>query len=147
MALVEAGTLTPGASLDGALTITTSQGGAVNSPGVGFSPATDECERILAAAGLPSPKGVGTAPGLRGIACNQAWMFSLAAARSPGLTRAGLATGMASSGAVDLSFPLATAEITDSANPTGGQYWRPAMYHHDCTCFAVVDPTFRHDFG
>jgi hypothetical protein len=146
-ATIEGAKTPAGNSLDGALGITTHADGARNSPGVPFSAATDECEKVMHSIGLASPKDRGNEATLFGNACNQVQLFAAAAGRSPGLKRAGLSAGLVKVGYMEFSSPGGRAKFTDPARPTGGQYWRTESYHHDCNCFKILDATWRNAYG
>jgi hypothetical protein len=134
----------PPQSFDGALAITTDQVGAADTPGVPVSPATAVCTKVLSSVGLAGPVTPGTDRGnYLGEACAQVAMFVTAASHAQSLTRESLATGLASTGPFDMSYPVGPAVFTEPNDPTAGQFWRPLNFHHDCNCWKVADPNFR----
>lgn len=129
---------------NGALSITPSQYGAENTPGVATSAATQHCDRIMAAAGLPSAEKSPDA--FSGVTCDIVSMFVAAAAHASSLTRTALVTGLDTSGSLDLSFPGGPGQFNQPGVVTGGQFWRTLAYDGSCPCFKVVDATFRPNF-
>lgn len=133
-----------GSGFDGALAIAVSQLGEADSPGLRPSPATADCIRIMAAAGLPSPLSSGGAA--YGSPCAGIKMFVAAASHVSQLTRTALAVGLAQVGYLDLSFPAGPGDFHDPRNPTGGGFWRPLRYDHSAGCWRVASATFRKGF-
>ena len=134
-----------GAGFDGALAIAVSQLGEADSPGVRPSPATADCVRVMAAAGLPSPLSAGGAA--YGSPCAGIKVFVAAASHAAMLTRTSLAPGLAQVGRLDLSFPAGPGDFHDAGNPTGGGYWRPLRFDRSATCWRVASATFQKGFA
>ena len=136
-------------SLDGTVIITTTQDGADYTPGGAFSPATAQCAQIAAATGEAPPDDRHQAAGsLDGSACAVLKLFVQAAEHDTPLVRKGLANGLVPAGYLDMSGPgTGPMQVTNSANPTGGEWWRPAEWHATCSCWQVLDFAWQKSFS
>lgn len=132
-------------NFNGALAITPNQWGALHTPGVPLSPATDTCNAIMTAAKLPTVQESGDASA--GIACDGMWALTAAMAHDASLTRTGLAAGLDQTGQLPMSYPQGPADFSGSRIATGGEYWRPDVYDGSCSCFKVANPTFAPSFS
>jgi hypothetical protein len=135
-------------SFDGALDITSDQIGSLDTPGYKHSRATLACRKLISDAGLPDmlDSSEGTAGTLYGVACVSSTMLVAALQRIPALQRSSLAAGLAKVGSIELSFPAGPSVFNNAANPTGGQYWRPAAFRTSCNCWQVTSTTWRNGF-
>jgi hypothetical protein len=129
-------------NFDGTVAATTSRFGESNTPGL-TDPATQACIALFARHGLPSSYITG--PFIGGGNCNLFGLFA-AAARDPGLTRAGLAAGLAQVGRFNEAYPQADSiyKAPGAMTPvkvTGGDFWWTIQFYASCTCWKVIDPT------
>jgi hypothetical protein len=140
-------------NLDGTLVIAKGGEGAETTPGATYNQATADCAAIAKGAGLPGPTETAyggnarsLAPALFGVACvNLKMLVAMGNVTTP-LTRAGLASGLATLGQLELSYPAGVGDFHDPSNPTGNRGWRPAQYHSACNCVQVLDLNWRPEF-
>jgi hypothetical protein len=142
---IQSGTTKPGDSFDKALLIKTIQTGARTTPGYRYSAATERCGKLMTKAGVSTPQGSDNGQ-FFGIACVNALLLEAAANHAPDLVRTQLATGLASAGTFDVSYPAAPITVVDPRRPTAGQTWRNGLWDKACNCWHVTSPTFRRDF-
>jgi hypothetical protein len=134
----------PPSSFNGALGITWDQIGAESTPGVSLSPATGVCASLMTSLGFAVPTAKGSAAGaFYGDACAVVSVFVSAAEHDIPLVGTGLAGGMARSGPLDLSYPVGPMDVTNAADPTGGDYWRADTWSSGCDCWHVTDPVWH----
>ena len=122
------------ANFNGALGITNSQYGALNSPGTALSGPTAECDRALTQGGAQkTTAGIG----YMGGTCNQFRMFWLGSSKAQTLTRAAISSGLNTLGRAEQSYPGAPALWNNPAKTWAGPYWRPVHYEGECNCWKV----------
>ena len=127
-----------------AITITASRDGENATPGMTPTAGTAACNAIMAAHGLPPVYQ--QQDGAGGNVCDELWMFKAAVEHAPALAQNALATGLQAAGSVDFSFPEGPNNFAGAGNTVGGQYWRTDQFHSSCTCWQVIDPTFRPNY-
>jgi hypothetical protein len=132
-------------NFDGTVATTLSRYGESDTPGL-TDPATQACIALFARHGMPASYVTGSYLG--GGNCNIIELFAAAAARDPGLTRAGLATGLGQVGRFNESYPAADAIYTTPGNGvpvkvTAGDFWWTIQFSSSCTCWKVIDPTYH----
>jgi hypothetical protein len=132
-------------SLNGAFGITKILDGAEHYANYPYDAATQQCASIDKAAGVGSPTQVGVTA-IYGSACAALQLFVDTANATVPLVRSGLARGMATLGALQLSYPAGPSVFNDVADPTGGQYYRAGVYSSGCQCFKFVDGSFQPQF-
>ena len=104
-------------------------------------PATDRCNAMFHAAGLPDVQKQLVAFG--GVICNQVWMFAAAVNHARTLTRTAIAAGLQLAGSVEFSYPGAPNDFRAKGTTFAGQFWRPIRMDPGCSCWRVIDPTFH----
>src|SRR5207237_526216 len=110
--------------------------------GVAETPGTQRCNKVMAAAGLPPVQKQSVAFG--GAVCNFLWIFPAAAERSSPLTPAPPAGGVPRVGrGPGAAVAGGPADFSAQGVTTTGQFWRPVQYQKACSCWKVMDPTFR----
>lgn len=127
-----------------ALAITLSREGENNTPGLAPTPGTQRCNAYRAKAGLPPVYDVAANAG---HACDQLWMLQGALSRAPELSATALVAGLQQTGSIDFSFPQGPNDFSSRGATTGGQFFRPAQFVPDCSCWRVIQPEFRRGFG
>lgn len=136
------------ANFDGTIVTTDTRFGENNTPGL-TDPATQACVALFARHGLPASYITGTYLG--GDNCNLFELFAAAAAHDPGLTRAGLATGLGQVGRFNEAFPNADSiyrapDVLAPVKMTGGDFWWTIQFSASCTCWKVIDPTVHSSY-
>jgi hypothetical protein len=139
---LESASQKPPKSWDGTLLITAIQTGAPHTPGYRYNTETQECTRLLAAAGVPAPYSNGLTS-LLGIACVDGTLLAAMAEHAPSLTRKALATGLSRLGTIDLAYPAGPIHVTDPSLPAGGQLVRPGVWVSSCECWHLTDVRWR----
>jgi hypothetical protein len=130
-------------NFDGTIATTDTRFGETNTPGLS-DPATQACIALFARHGMPASYVTGNYLG--GGTCVLFELLAAAAAHDPGLTRAGLATGLGQLGRFNMPYPLqdsiyqAPGRITP-VKITGGDFWWTVEFYSSCTCWKVIDPT------
>ena len=109
-----------------------------------LDPASKRCDQEMSAHGLPA---MAESSSIQGVYCALFTMFTTSAEHTRTLTRSALVEGLDSSGTIDFSYPFADGTFTRSHKVAGGDFWRPIQWHAACTCWKVIDPTFRPSFG
>jgi hypothetical protein len=132
------------ANIADAIAITPDQYGQERTPGLPASPRTAECDRIYTAHGVP--EGAHGGQGFNGAVCNQLWLLAAAIGRAPSLQRASIAAGMHATKSLEVSYPFGPNDFSANRATTGGQFWRPLQFLAACSCWRVVDPTFRRSY-
>ena len=132
-------------NFDGTVATTDTRFGENNTPGL-TDPATQACIALFARHNLPSSYITGSY--LAGGTCNLFGLFAAAAARDPGLTRAGLAAGLGQVGRFNEAFPAAdsiykTPGSFTPAKVTGGDFWWTIQFLASCTCWKVINPSLH----
>ena len=139
------GTLSPDwQNADSTILITSRRFNEERTPGHVPTAVTQRCQRIMAADGQPDMYRQKL--GMGGIACNYWWFLAHAVAHAPELKRTALAEGLARGGAIEFSYPHGPASFPTPQTTYGGNFWRPLTARADCSCWRVVDPTFRPTF-
>lgn len=134
----------PPSSFNGTLGITWDQIGAESTPGVPLSPSTATCASIMSTLNFPPPTEKGAAAGaLYGDGCAIVAVFVAAADHDQPLLRTGLAAGMVGAGQMQLSYPVGPMDVTNTDDPTGGEYWRADTWSSTCGCWHVTDPNWH----
>jgi hypothetical protein len=135
-------------NFDGTISVTNTKVGA-NTSGLPADAPTQRCIDIFAKHGLSRdliyPASASSYPG-GGGACSAFLTFAAAADKDPGLTRAGLVTGLDALGTVPLAYLDGDAVFNQPGKVTGGDFWRVVQFSKACTCWKVLDPTFRPSF-
>jgi hypothetical protein len=131
------------ANIAGAIAITAYRSGEERTPGMTPSPGTAKCDAIYRSQGLPPTY---RQPAGAGHVCSQLWMFQAAVNNAPVLSPAALAAGLQRARSLELSYPAGPNDFTGPKATTGGQFWRAAQFMGDCSCWRVVDATFRPSF-
>jgi hypothetical protein len=135
------GTLRPNPSnIANALAVTATRNGEERTPGMSPTAATQKCDAIFKAHGLPPSYRQHQ---LAGNACNELWMIKAAAERAPAIRADALAPGLQAAKSVEFSYPSAPNDFTGRGVTTGGQFWRVTQYFSSCSCWRVIDATFR----
>jgi hypothetical protein len=106
-------------------------------------PATQRCDQEMTAHGLPT---MDESSAIQGVYCALLTMFVTSAQRAPRLDRTALVDGLDTAGAIAFSFPFADGVFDRAHKIAGGDFWRPIQWHAGCTCWKVLDPTFRPSF-
>jgi hypothetical protein len=127
-----------------AVAITLGRDAENHTPGVAPTAGTERCNAYRAAAGLAPVYDV---PANAGHACDQLWMLQAALGHAPELSAAALPAGLQAAGSVDFSFPQGPNEFTGQNVTTGGQFWRPAQFMPDCSCWRLLSPDFTRGYG
>jgi hypothetical protein len=135
-------------NFDGTVVTTDTRFGETNTPGLN-DPATQACVDLFTRHGLPGSYVTG--PYLGASNCNLFELFAAAAAHDPGLTRAGLATGLGQLGRVNMAYSTADAiyRAPGAYTPvkvSGGDFWWTIEFYSSCTCWKVIDPTWHPTF-
>jgi hypothetical protein len=126
---------------DGALGITNDKTGEINS-GLPFNAVSQYCNQVMVSHGLrpmvkePDDEAVGQG-------CGMLLTFVAAATHAPSLTRTALLAGLDATGSLAEPFPFGDGLFSRPGKVAGGDFWRPAQWHASCTCWKVLDPTFR----
>ena len=132
-------------NIAGALNIVASRYGEETTPGAVPTPGTKRCNAIFTAKGRPTvykqPVGFG------GLACSHLWMVAAAIDHAPALQRNRLAEGLQAAKSVDLPFPSGPNSLAGSRVTYGGQLWRPVAFVRDCSCWRLIDATYRPGFA
>jgi hypothetical protein len=135
-------------NFDGTVVTTDTRFGETNTPGLS-DPATQACVDLFARHGLPASYVTGSYLGASN--CNLFELFAAAAAHDPGLTRAGLATGLGQLGRVNMAYSTADSiyRAPGAYTPvkvSGGDFWWTIEFYSSCTCWKVIDPTWHPTF-
>ena len=130
-------------NFNGGLSITELSYGQQNTPTIPYSPATADCNKIMAAAGQQSVQQQGAF--FAGGVCDLVWMLQMAAQHATPLTRANLATGLLASGPNQWveSFPNGVGLFDHAGVVSAGEFWRADVYDGSCPCFRIPDPTWH----
>lgn len=131
-------------NIDGAIAIVQSRAGEATTPGATPTPATQKCDAIFNARGHKSTYELGIGGG--GRICNNVAYFAAAVNNAPSLSRDALAAGLQRAGSVDMSYPEGPTDYRRNRVTWGGEFWRPAQFFKDCTCWRVLDLNFRPNF-
>ena len=129
------------ANIANAVAITSNRFAEEQTPGMTPTAGTAKCDAIY--------KAHGRAPvyqhsvGFGGLTCNLVWMVAAAINHAPTLRRSALADGLHAAKAVDFSFPSGPADFGGARVTYGDEFWRPLEFLPSCTCWRVIDPTFR----
>ena len=129
-------------AFDGALGITGTRFGQIAS-GLPEDPGTRWCNQSLAAHHLPTMTKEDGNTLVTGTACAAVQQFLAVASHAVGMTRVGLYQGIPKVGRVAYGFPAADAVYDRPGKVSGGDYFRPVLWHKDCGCWKVATPTFR----
>jgi hypothetical protein len=135
-------------NFDGTVATTDTRFGETSTPGL-TDAATQACIALFARHGLPSSYITGSYLG--GGNCNIFELFAAAASHDPGLTRAGLAAGLAQVGRFNEAYPAADSiyKAPGTVTPVkvaGGDFWWTVEFYSSCTCWKVIDPTWHPSF-
>ena len=109
----------------------------------GFTPheATKKCDAIYTAKNRPptyqQPVGFG------GVACALVWMLAGAIDHAPALQRNALAEGLRLAKSIDLPYPRGPVDYTAPKVTFGGQFWRPLQFQRGCSCWRILDATYK----
>jgi hypothetical protein len=135
-------------NFDGTIVTTDTKFGETSTPGLNDA-ATQACVDLFTRHGLPGSYVTGSYLG--GSNCNLFELFAAAASHDPGLTRAGLATGLSQVGRFNEAYSAADSIYTGPGPTTpikvaGGDFWWTIEFYASCTCWKVIDPTWHPSF-
>lgn len=128
-----------------AIAISGTRSGDEKTPGTKPNPGTTRCNAAFKKYGnlgdvYKLPQGAGNT-------CDLVSMFDAAVDHAPAMQRNALAAGLQRAGAVDWSFPGGPTDFSHNGETTGGEFWRPLQFKPACTCWQVIDRTFKPTFG
>jgi len=126
-----------------ALIVTEGRYAEERTPGMRPTAGTVACDGMRKAHGL---RPTYQADPESGNACNELWMIKAAAEHAPAVRTDALAAGLQRAKSVDFSYPSGPNDFNGREVTTGGEFWRVAKYFADCSCWRVVDPTFRPNY-
>ncbi|MHB8467026.1 MAG: type 1 periplasmic-binding domain-containing protein [Acidimicrobiales bacterium] len=124
-----------------AIAISSNRFAEEQTPGLSPTGGTARCDAIFKAHNKApvwrQPVGFG------GLACDLVWTAVAAIGHAPALQRNALAAGLQAAKTIDFSFPSGPADFSGPKVTYGGQFWRPLQFVPSCTCWRVIDSTFR----
>jgi hypothetical protein len=131
-------------NVDGAVAITASREGEERTPGSVPSAGTKRCDAAFKKKGIQPTYSL---PASAGNACDNIWMFVAAASHASVLRGDALADGLRAAKSIDFSYPEGPNDFSRARTTTGGQYWRPVQFYKSCTCWKLLDRTFRKSYS
>ena len=131
-------------NLDGAVAITASREGEERTPGFIPTAGTQRCNAALKAKGIAPTYSL---PAVAGNSCDNVWMFAAAVDHASVLKGDALAAGLRAAKSIDFSYPQGPSDFSRARTTTGGQYWRPVQFYKSCSCWKLLDRTFRKSYS
>jgi len=131
-------------NLDGAVVISASREGEERTPGSVPSAGTKRCDAAFKKKGI---KPTYSLPASAGNSCDNVWMFAAAAGHASVLRGDALADGLRAAKSIDFSYPQGPNDFTRPRTTTAGQYWRPLQFYKSCSCWKLLDRTFRKSYS
>ena len=131
-------------NIDGSILVSNYRFNEERTPGLRPTPGTERCRAIMAAKNQPDMYTQKL--GMGGVACNQLWLFASAVNHAPELKRTALAEGLFRGGQIDFSFPHGPATFPSVKSTYHGNFWWTQKAYADCTCWRILDTTFRPTF-
>lgn len=131
-------------NIEGAVAISASRDGEEKTPGVTPTAGTKRCDAAF------KKKGLGTTwslPAGAGNACDNVWMFAAAVDHAPALRGDVLAAGLQAAKSVEFSYPQGPNDFSKPGTTYAGQYWRPLQFYRSCSCWKLLDRSFKRTFS